>query len=152
MRITQFLSSAGDACDKKAVAPLVWQESLSFRADASEDGDGTVVSDLLPAIAAGSPAAYGGTISNEGCCILQLVITYLDGQGCDPCVIDTLTTVDRTITVRPNVVMELPAGFISQITVQTVDSAGAAKAVTANQEIEYQACTVPCCSGTVNVP
>ena len=152
MRITQFLSSAGNACDKKAVAPLVWQEDLSFRADGSEDGDGTTSVDLLPAIASGQPAAYGGQVTNEGCCILELTITYVDGQGCDPCVVDTLTTVDRVVRIRPNVGQELPAGFIARIQARTIDSAGAAKAVTGNQEVEYQACTVPCCTGTINVP
>ena len=86
---------------------------------------------------------------NEGCCDVLLTLTYIDGQGCDPCAVDTLVTTDVTLTVRANTVVDLPKGFVQGITGLAVDGAGAAKVVTANQDISYNACLEPCCSGSV---
>lgn len=149
MRVTSFLSNASASCDRKAVAPAVFQESISLRADASEDGDGSAAVDLLPAIVAGNPAAYGGQVVNEGCATVLLDVTYLDGDDCNACSVDTLTPVVVQVTVKPDRAIDLPPGYVVQVQATSVDSTGTAVAVNANQEIEYQSCSQPCCNGSV---
>lgn len=145
MRITNFLaSSATNACSK-ATAPDVWQNCVELREDGSMDGDGTVPVDLVERIPIGSAAPYGGQVTNEGCCYLRLFITYLDDNaGCDVCADPAVQTVSIVqIKVRPNVVVELPAGYISHIIMETTNVDGDSKPVPANQKVSYQACNTP---------
>ena len=145
MRITNFLSNATSNACSKATAPDVWQNCVELRADGSMDGDGTTPIDLIGRIPIGSPAPYGGQVSNEGCCYLNLFVSYLDDNaGCGVCA----ESGDQTVTVlqikvRPNVVMELPAGYISHILMETTDVNCVNKAVPSDQKITYQACNTP---------
>jgi len=148
-QLIQFLpsASAGGSCPK-AVAPVVNQGDLTIAA-----GTGSALADLLPAIAAGDPAAFGGQVVNRGCHKLLATISYLDGDDCDECTTpDTLSVVVITVEIPKNSAFPLPNGFISQIQVQTLDSADAPVDVQVEQDVDYYSAYQPCCGAGVLVP
>lgn len=154
MSMLEFLPmDEGSSCDKKAVAPEVFQEYLEV---AELTGD--VAVDLLAQIATDDPAAYAGYVVNKGCKALQLDITYLDGDDCDTCTSDTLVPVVKTVLVPKNAKYQLPAGYVSLMQVTTgeiaADGSFTAEAVPVGQtqDIYYDGCYTPCCSGAVLVP
>ena len=120
-QLISFLpSESGSGGCPKAIAPVVNQGALTIAV-----GTGSALQDLLPAIAAGSPAAFGGQIVNKGCYNVLVTATYLDGDDCDDCTTpDTLTGVPIVFSVPKNSAFPVPSGFITQIQVQALDSAG----------------------------
>lgn len=148
-QLIQFLSngSATGSC-KKAKAPVVYQGDLTVAA-----GTGAVALPLLAPIATGSAAAFGGQIVNKGCHALLAAITYLQGDDCDDCTTpDTLTTVVVNVTIPKNAAFPIPDGFLTGITVQTLDAAGAPVNVQAVQEVDFYSAFQPCCGASVLVP
>lgn len=148
-QLIQFLasSSTGTSC-KKAVVPVVYQGSIDILT-----GTGATATTLLPTIATGSPAAFGGQIVNKGCHALLAAITYLQGDDCDECTTpDTLTTVTVNVTIPKNAAFPIPDGFLTGITVQTLDAAGVATNVQTTQEVDFYSAYQPCCGSSVLVP
>lgn len=148
-QLIQFLPTDGasGSCPK-ATAPVVTQGDLTVAV-----ATGDVALDLLPQIASGSPAAFGGQVVNKGCHALLAAITYLDGDDCDECTTpDTLTPVVVNVTIPKNSAFPLPSGFISLIQVQTLDAAGAPVAVQVEQSVDFYSAYQPCCAGGVLVP
>lgn len=147
-QLIQFLAQDAASGCAKAIAPVVNQGALNIAVAA-----GSVLADLLPAIASGSPAAFGGQIVNKGCHDLLAAITYLEGDDCDTCTApDTLTPVVINVTVPKNSAFPVPNGFIGLIQVQTLDSAGAPVNVQKEQAVDFYSAYQPCCSGGVLVP
>ena len=148
-QLIQFLStgSAAGSC-KKAKAPVVYQGAVDIAV-----GTGATALPLLAPIATGSAAAFGGQIVNTGCHALLAAITYLQGDDCDDCTTpDTLTTVVVNVTIPKNAAFPIPDGFLTGITVQTLDAAGAPVNVQAVQEVDFYSAFQPCCGSPVLVP
>lgn len=144
MQQIQFLSSSNGSQNLKATAPIVNQESLTIAV-----GSGATAQDLLPAIAAGSCAAYGGQVVNKGCYDVKLVISYLDGADCDSCTVDTLVKKDVSLIVPSNTVFPIPDGYYQQVTAQVVDSNGAPFANTTEVKLSLHSAYQPSCGGCV---
>lgn len=148
-QLIQFLStsSASGSC-KKAIAPVVYQGDLTIAA-----ATGATALQLLAPIAAGSPAAFGGQIVNKGCNSLLATINYLNGDDCDVCTSpDTLSVVPVTVVIPKNSAFPIPDGFLTGITVQTLDAAGVPVAVQVAQDVDFYSAFQPCCGSAVLVP
>lgn len=145
MNLIQFFNS-GDSSGSslKAVKPVVYQKYLTIAT-----GTGLTAQDLLPALGAGSCAAYGGQIVNNGCYDLKVLISYLEGGDCDSCTVDTLTVTSVELFIPKNSVFPLPDGFYQQIQVQTVDSNKNPIANTTDVSISLHSSHVPNCNGCV---
>lgn len=147
-QLIQFLPQESSTGCAKAVAPVVNQGALDITV-----GSGSALADLLPAIASGSPAAFGGQIVNKGCHDLLATISYLNGDDCDACTApDALTVVPVPVTVPANSAFPVPNGFLTQVQVQTLDSAGAPVDVQVDQAVDFYSAYQPCCNGGVLVP
>lgn len=144
MQTIQFLTNSDASSSQKAVAPVVHQKSLTIAVNG-----GNTAQDLLPAIAAGSCAAYGGQVVNKGCYDVKATISYLDGADCDSCTVDTLSKVDVDVIIPANSVFSLPYGYHQQIKVVTLDSAGAAVANTTEVKLNFYSSYQPSCGGCV---
>jgi hypothetical protein len=144
MQTIQFLSASNGGQVLKATAPIVNQKNLTIAI-----GAGSSFSNLLPAIAVGQPAAYGGQVVNNGCYDVNLVITYLTGADCDECTVDTLSKVDVSIIVPKNSVFPIPDGFYQQVKATTVDSTGAAVANTTEVKLALHSAYQPSCGSSV---
>ena len=145
MQQIQFLSVSNGAQVLKAKAPIVKQKNLTIAV-----GAGAAFQDLLPAIAAGQCAAYGGQVINSGCYDLKLVVSYLDGADCDECTVDVLSKVDVELIVPKNSVFPIPDGFYQQVKVQSVDSSAAPVANTTEVKVSLHSAYQPSCTGCVN--
>ena len=147
-QLIQFLpQEAAQGCPK-AVLPVVNQGALDIAV-----GAGSALADLLPAIAAGDPAAFGGQVVVKGCHDLLLTISYLEGDDCDPCTEpDALTVTDVEITVPKNSAFPLPNGFITRVQAQALDSTGTPVDVQKAVEVDFYSAYQPCCNGGVLVP
>lgn len=147
-QMISFLSNtASCGTSARAVAPVVHQNSLTIAV-----GAGNAYQDLLAALASGACGADAGQIVNTGCYDLQVKATYLDGADCDGCTVDTIATADVTVIVPANSAFPMPPGFVKQIQVRTVDSAGAAIANTTEQKARYYGAYAPGCNGCPLVP
>ena len=148
-QLIQFLPPDTSSTCLTAVLPVVVQEELTITS-----GNGSVLTDLVPAIASGSPAAYGGQISNTGCHALLVTITYLEGDDCDECTSpDTLTTSTITVKVPKNRTMAIPEGFLTTVQVQTIDATNTPINVQKDQVIYFYSSYKPnCVSCKVLVP
>jgi hypothetical protein len=144
MQTIQFLSNSDAASSLKAVAPVVHQAALTIAV-----GAGATAKDLLPAIAVGECAAYGGQIVNKGCYDIKATVEYLDGADCDSCTVDTLESVLVDVTIPANSVFPLPQGYHQKIEVVTLDSAGAPIANTTEVKLNFYASYQPSCGGCV---
>jgi hypothetical protein len=149
----QFIfSGAGAAAScstaPKAVAPVITDETLTIAA-----GAGIAAADVFLGVA-GDPAPYGGFISKTLTCdAVKLVVSYLDGDDCDACTVDVLTTVDVEITIPAGATgVALPAGYIAQITAQVVDSAGVAKNSTLGGDVQFTSSRAGACGADVVIP
>lgn len=143
MQSIQFFNSDSQS-GLKAVAPVVHQNNLTIAVAA-----GSTAQDLLPAIAAGSCASYGGQVVNKGCYDIKLSITYLDGADCDSCTVDTLVTKIVDLIVPSNSVFPIPDGYYQQVQVSTVDSLGAAISNTTEVKVSLHSAYQPSCGGCV---
>lgn len=145
-----FGGAAANSCSSapKAVAPLVTNETLTIAA-----GAGITAADVY-AGAAGDPAPYGGFVAKTlSCDAVKLVVSYLDGDDCDDCTVDTLTVVTETITVPANASgVQLPPGYITKITAQVVDSAGTAKNSTLGGSVQFTSSRAGACGADVVIP
>lgn len=145
-----FGGAAAASCSTapKAVAPIITDETLTIAA-----GAGITAADVFLGTA-GDSAPYGGFVSKTlSCDAVKLVVSYLDGDDCDSCTVDTLTTVDVEITIPANATgVALPAGYISQITAQVVDSAGAAKNSTLGGDVQFTSSRAGACGADVVIP
>jgi hypothetical protein len=144
MQTIQFFNSSSSGASLKAVKPVVFQEFLTIAV-----GAGASFQDLLPVVAAGECAAYGGQIVNSGCYDLKVNVTYLEGGDCDECTVDVLSTVAQEFIVPKNSVFPIPDGFYQQVQVQTVDSAQAAIANTTEVKVSLHSAHSPNCTGCV---
>ena len=140
-------ASCGSAAPK-AVAPLVTNETLTIAA-----GAGITAADVFLGVT-GDSAPYGGFVSKTlNCDAVKLVVSYLDGDDCDTCTVDVLTTVDVEITIPAGASgVALPAGYITQITAQVVDSAGVAKNSTLGGDVQFTSSRAGACGADVLVP
>lgn len=141
-QLIQFLSSStGSAGCLTAVAPVVVQGELVFTS-----GNGATITDLVPALASGSPAAFGGQIVNTGCYDLLATFTYLQGDDCNECTTpDTLTTVVVTVEVPKNSSFPIPDGFITRVQVQTIDTTDTPINVQKDQTVYFYSAYKPSC-------
>lgn len=144
MQTIQFFNSASSGASLKAVKPIVFQEFLTIAV-----AGGAAFQDLLPAVAAGQCAAYGGQIVNSGCYDLKAKVSYLEGGDCDECTVDVLSKVDVEFIVPKNSVFPIPDGFYQQVQVQTVDSAQAPISNTTEVKVSLHSAHSPNCSGCV---
>ncbi len=147
--ITYYPSNDSKDCNQKAILPVVHQHTLVF---AETEGD--TATDLMPALATGEITAFGGSVTSEGCYDVQLDITYLEGDDCDSCTVDTLTPSVVTIVVPKGqgfTVLELPNGAIQQIQATLLDAAGAAVALPVGKDhkLRYDNCYQPCCGRSI---
>lgn len=153
MAIQTFLSDQMSADSVKAKAPVVGQAFLEIA-----EATGDAPQDLLTALVSGDAALFSGNLINSGCLDLELTISYVDGQDCDVCTVDTLSTVDVTYYVKKNRQVTLPVGLVSgiQVTTGVLDGAGTFVAtpvpVGTVQEIQWDSCFTPSCASTVLVP
>jgi hypothetical protein len=148
-QLIQFLSqtSTGGSC-KKAIAPVVYQSSVDILS-----GTGATVLPLLVSITSGNIAAFGGQVVNKGCHSLLATINYLNGDDCDECTApDILSTVPVTVIIPKNSAFPIPDGFLTGITVQTLNSAGVPVDVQYTQEVDFYSAYQPCCGAGVLVP
>ncbi len=145
-----FGGAAAASCSTapKAVAPVITDETLTIAA-----GAGITAADVFLGVA-GDPAPYGGFVSKTlSCDAVKLVVSYLDGDDCDACTVDVLTTVDVEITIPAGATgVALPAGYIAQITAQVVDSAGVAKNSTLGGDVQFTSSRAGACGADVLVP
>ncbi len=145
-----FGGAAAASCSSapKAVAPLVTNETLTIA-----PGAGIAIGDLFVGVA-DDPAPYAGYVTKTlSCDAVKLVVTYLDGDDCDSCTVDTLTTVEETITIPAGASgVSLPAGYISKITAQVVDSAGAPKNSAIGGEVQFTSSRAGACGADVLIP
>ena len=132
----------------KAVAPLVTNVTLAIAA-----GAGTAAADVF-AGTVGDSAPYGGFVSKTlSCDAVKLVVSYLDGDDCDSCTVDTLTVVTQTITIPANAAgVQLPPGYITKVTAQVVDSAGTAKNSTLGGSVQFTSSRAGACGADVVIP
>lgn len=145
-----FGGAAAASCSTapKAVAPIITDETLTIAAAA-----GIVAADVFLGVA-GDSAPYGGFISKTLTCdAVKLVVSYLDGDDCDSCTVDTLTTVDVEITIPAGASgVALPAGYITQITAQVVTSAGVAANSTLGGDVQFTSSRAGACGADVVIP
>lgn len=141
-------ASASCSTAPKAVAPLITNETLTIAA-----GAGITAADVYAGVA-GDPAPYGGFVTKALTCdAVKLVVTYLTGDDCDACTVDTLTTVDVTITIPAGASgVALPAGYVSKVTAQVVDSAGVAKNSTLGGDVQFTSSRAGACGADVLIP
>ena len=145
MNLIQFFNSGSSSSGSlRAVEPVVYQK---YRTIAT--GTGASLQDLMPALAVGACAAYGGQIVNNGCYDLKITATYLEGDDCDSCTPDTLTTTPIEFYVPKNSVFPMPDGFYQKVQVQTVDSDRNAVSNTVDVKVSMHTSHVPNCSGCV---
>jgi len=136
----------------KAVAPFVTDVTLAIA-----QGAGDTAANLFIDLAGdgGEPAPYGGFVyKNLTCDAVKLVVSYLTGDDCNACTVDTLVTQDVTITIPADASgMALPPGYIAKITAQVVDSAGVAKVSTAGGSLQFTSSRPGnVCGGDVFIP
>ena len=138
----RFISFINPKCENpKVVIPEVFQSSLNFMADGSEDGTGQADTSLFGPVASGSSAAYGGTVVNKGCCGLELFVTFLGSNECDSCSLeDNPPTEQKIIKVAPNSKVTLPAAYIVHISARAIDSDSVPKDVASQQVVEFESC------------
>ncbi len=145
-----FGGAAAASCSTapKAVAPLITNETLTIAA-----GAGIAAANVFLGVA-GDPAPYGGFVSKTiSCDAVKLVVSYLDGDDCDPCTVDTLSLVEEEITIPAGATgVALPAGYIAKITAQVVDSAGVAKNSTLGGDVQFTSSRAGACGADVLVP
>lgn len=145
-----FGGAAAASCSAapKAVAPVISDVTLAIAA-----GAGSVAAPLFTGVS-GDPAPYGGFVTKTmGCDSVTLVVSYLDGDDCDSCTVDTLTTVDVTLTIPANASgVQLPAGYITAITAQVVDSAGTPVNSTIGGDVRFTSSRAGACGADVLVP
>jgi hypothetical protein len=145
-----FGGAAAASCSTapKAVAPVITDETLTIA-----PGAGIAAANVFLGVA-GDPAPYGGFINKMlSCDAVKLVVSYLDGDDCDPCTVDTLTTVDVEITIPAGASgVALPAGYIKKITAQVVDSAGVAKNSTLGGDVQFTSSRAGACGADVVIP
>ncbi len=137
-------SDVGGAC-KKAVAPIILQETALFDATGADTGSVPVV---VADVAAGDPAHYGGQIVTKGCKDVLVELQYLDGDDCEPCTDpDALVLVPVSVVVPANSSFPLPDGFWQDLTVTLVDDAAAPVDLTgtAVQPVMVYSCYTPEC-------
>ena len=145
MNLIQFFNSGSSSSGSlRAVEPVVYQKYLTIAT-----GTGAGLQDLMPALAVGACAAYGGQIVNNGCYDLKITASYLEGDDCDNCTPDTLTTTPIEFYVPKNSVFPMPDGFYQQVQVQTVDSNRAPVSNTTDVKVSMHSSHVPNCSGCV---
>ena len=153
MAIQTFLADQKSDDCVKAIFPVTGQAFLEI---AGETGD--TPQPLFPALVTADVGLHSGSVVNDGCMDLELTITYLDGQDCDVCTVDALSTVDVTYYVKKNRHVQLPVGLISavQITTGVLDATGAFTAtpvpVGTSQNVEWDSCYTPCCGSVALVP
>lgn len=145
-QLIQFLpQNSGSTGCVGAVAPIVQQGELTFL-----PGTGSALTDLVAAIASGSPAPFGGQIVNNGCYDILATITYLQGDDCDECTTpDTLTQVVVTVEVPKNSAFPIPDGYFTQIQVQTIDATNAPVDVQKDQNLYFYSAFKPACPNCV---
>lgn len=149
-QLIQFLSQGSSSAScQTAVAPVVVQGELTIAV-----GTGDVLLNLVPALATGANAGFGGQIVNKGCYDLLATITYLEGDDCDTCTTpDTLTPVVVVIEVPKNSAFPIPDGFFTTVQVQTIDAANAPVQVVTEQNVYfYSAYKASCPTCKVLVP
>lgn len=136
------------ATTPKAVAPLVTDSALTIA-----PGNGITVESVFTGVSA-APAPYGGFVSKSlGCEAVKLVVTYLTGDDCDACTVDTLTTVDVTVTVPANAAgIQLPVGYITVITAQVVDDTGTPINSALGGALRYTSSRAGACGTDILVP
>lgn len=149
MQTIQFLSNSDSSASMKVAAPIVHQSKATIAV-----GAGVAPQDLLPAIAAGECAAFGGQIVNKSCNSIKATIKYIDGGQCEPSGCagssgEVYTTVDVDVIIPANSVFPLPSGFHQGIKVSTVDDAGVALANTAEVKLDFYSHYQAGCSGCV---
>jgi hypothetical protein len=150
--IMQFIfgGAAAASCSTapKAVAPLITNETLTIAA-----GAGITAADVFAGVA-GNPAPYGGFVSKTLTCdAVKLTVSYLSGDDCDLCTVDTLVLVEEEITIPAGATgVALPAGYIAKITAQVVDSAGVAKNSTLGGDVQFTSSRAGACGADVLVP
>lgn len=145
MNLIQFFNSGSSSNGSlRAVEPVVYQKYLTIAT-----GTGSGLQDLMPALAVGDCAAYGGQIVNNGCYDLKLIAYYLEGDDCDACTPDTLTVASVEFFVPKNSVFPMPDGFYQMVQVQTVDSDRNAFSNTSEVKVSMHTSHVPNCSGCV---
>lgn len=116
-QLISYLSSDASDC-KKAVSPIIGQSKTTIA-----QGAGDVLTPLFTAVASGSPAYMGGSLTVKGCADLLVTATFVVGSTCEACDNEVLSTEVRTFIVPANSVFPL-FGFYSALSVQTVDAAG----------------------------
>lgn len=145
-----FGGAAAASCSTapKAVAPVITDETLTIAA-----GAGITAADVFLGVS-GDPAPYGGFVTKTlSCDAVKLVVSYLDGDDCDNCTVDTLTTVDVEVTIPAGATgVQLPAGYITQITAQVVDSTGTAINSTLGGDVRFTSSRAGACGADVLVP
>lgn len=148
----QFLfgGAAAASCSTapKAVAPVITDETLTIAA-----GAGITAADVFAGVS-GDPAPYGGFVTKTLTCdAVKLVVSYLDGDDCDACTVGTLTTVDVTVTIPAGATgVALPAGYITKVTAQVVDSTGTAINSTLGGDVRFTSSRAGACGADVLVP
>lgn len=145
-----IFGAASGSCSTtpKAVAPIITESSLTIAA-----GAGSTAADVYLGVT-GDSAPYAGFVTkNLSCDAVKLVVSYLDGDDCDSCTVDTLTTVDVTITIPAGATgVALPEGYITHITAQVVDSTGAAINSTLGGAVSFVSSRAGACGADVLVP
>lgn len=113
MALIHFLTKAENpVCS--ATAPVVFQYSATH---ASGDGvDESTETQTVVALTAGDVAYNGGQIVNKGCKDLIIDVTFLDGDDCEFCTADTITTVTEQFIVPSNSSLDLPNAFWQEAT------------------------------------
>lgn len=143
MNLIQFFNSnSSSGASLRAVKPIIFQESLTIAA-----GAGLIVQDLLPSLAVGDCAAYGGQIVNNGCYELLVSVEYLEGGTCDECVVGVLAPVLVEVYVPKNSVFPLPDGFFQRVQVQTVDATRTPINATTEVTVALHSSHTPNCGG-----
>ena len=145
-----FGGAAATSCSTapKAVAPIITDQTLTIAA-----GAGATAANVYLGVT-GASAPYGGFVSKTVSCeAVKLVVSYLTGDDCDACTVDTLTAVDVNITIPAGASgVALPAGYISKITAQVVDGAGAGLASVAGGTVQFTSSRAGACGADVLIP
>lgn len=145
-----FGGAAAGSCSStpKAVAPIITESKLTIAA-----GAGSTAANVYLGTS-GASAPYAGFVTKTlSCDAVKLVVTYLDGDDCDSCTVDTLTTVDVTITIPAGATgVALPEGYITKITAQVVNSAGVASNSALGGDVSFTSSRAGACGADVLVP
>jgi len=145
-----FGGAAAASCSTapKAMAPLIHNELLVIAAGAGDEA-----ADLF-AGTAGDPAPYGGFVTKTlSCDAVKLVVSYIDGDDCDACTVDTLVLVEEEITIPAGASgVALPAGYIAKITAVVVDSDGDAKVSVLGGDVQFTSSRAGACGADVLIP